>query len=78
MSLSVDVVWDGSVFRPETPPDLPINSRHTLPIQPPNAEDTTRKPLSALEVLRNAKLECPPDFSTRWEEYLNDDFAARG
>jgi hypothetical protein len=64
-------VFDGTVLRPETPLDLAPNTRVRLTIEP-----SAEAPPVASSFLRTAlalKLDGPPDWSDRLEDYLYGD-----
>jgi len=64
--------FDGEVFRPEGPVGLSPNTqvRITVELAEPNPE---RRKASFLDTARSLKLQGPPDWSSRFEEYLYGD-----
>ena len=68
MSQTLDATFDGNVFRPDTPVELKPNTRVRITIEP--AESSGQKSESFLQVARSLKLQGPPDWSSRLEEYL--------
>ncbi len=73
MSHTLKATFDGNVFRPDEPVGLRPNTRVRLIVEP--AEDPERRPQSFLRVARSLKLEGPPDWSSRLDEYL---YGAKG
>ena len=71
MSYKIETVFDGEVFRPETPIVLPLNTRATLTIETDaEPKKKTEKPVSFFEVALSLHLEGPPDFVEDLDEYL--------
>lgn len=68
MSQTLEATFDGSVFRPDTPVELKPNTRVRITIEA--AETSAREPESFLQVARSLKLQGPPDWSSRLDEYL--------
>lgn len=69
MSRTLEVVYDGSVFRPTTPPDLKPNTRYTISIQeelPVRAEETAWEVLHRLA----GSVAGPEDGSQEHDHYL--------
>ena len=64
--------FDGEVFRPEEPVSLSPNTqvRITVELATPSSG---RKKKSFLDTARSLKLQGPPDWSSRFEEYLYGD-----
>ena len=65
MVLTIDAIFDGQVFRPIQPITLPTNLRVQIAV---TAEEMPV--LSFLDVAESLKLEGPPDWSARLDEYL--------
>ena len=74
MSCKIETVFDGEVFRPETPVDLPPNTRATLTVEAGNRtdapKDTTSDPYDFIQVTLSFHLESPPDFVENLDKYL--------
>ncbi len=68
MSQTLEAIFDGSVFRPDSPVELEPNTRVRIIIE--SAETPEQKPESFLRVARSLKLQGPPDWSSRLDEYL--------
>jgi hypothetical protein len=68
----LNATFDGEVFRPEEPVSLSPNTqvRITVELATPNSG---RKKKSFLDTARSLKLQGPPDWSSRFEEYLYGD-----
>jgi hypothetical protein len=69
MTTSIDATFDGNVFRPATPvqlsPNTPVRlTIETLPSQTHEAE-------SFLQAARAGKIEGPPDWASRLDDYLS-------
>jgi hypothetical protein len=65
----VNATYDGEVFHPDEPVEIPPNTRVTLSVDEP-AEEKTGEPYSFLKAVRAANLEGPPDWSERLDHYL--------
>lgn len=68
MSTSIEATFDGSVFRPSTPVMLSPNTQVRLTV-----ETLTAEPIAGTSFLRTAramKVEGPPDWASRFDEYL--------
>jgi predicted DNA-binding antitoxin AbrB/MazE fold protein len=59
MSQTIEAIFDGQVFHPVEPLDIEPNTRVTVHIETPERDE--REPYAFLSVLREAKLEGPPD-----------------
>lgn len=68
MSATIDLIYDGTMFRPERPVDLEPNTRVRVTIE--STEAVAPKKRSFLQTARALKLDGPPDWSARLEEYL--------
>jgi predicted DNA-binding antitoxin AbrB/MazE fold protein len=68
MSITIDLIYDGMTFRPEGPVDLEPNTRVRVTIE--STEAVVPKKRSFLQTARALKLDGPPDWSARLEEYL--------
>jgi hypothetical protein len=68
MSQTLDATFDGNVFRPDQPIELEPNTRVRITIEtnPPSEQE----PQSFLRIARSLKLEGPPDWSSRLDDYL--------
>ncbi len=62
LSQTLDAIFDGDVFRPDSPVELEPNTRVRIIIEA--AETPAQKPESFLQVARSLKLEGPPDWSS--------------
>ena len=71
MSKTLEAVFDGEVLRPDEPIDLAPNTRVRVTIEPAGQRRGEAK--SFLRTARALKLEGPPDWSTRLDEYLYGD-----
>lgn len=69
MSQTLQATFDGSVFRPDRPPiALKANTRVRITID--SVEGCGQDSESFLSVARSLKLQGPPDWSSRLDEYL--------
>ena len=68
MSRILEAIFDGNVFRPDSPVELEPNTRVRIIIE--FVEAPEKKPESFLRVARSLKLQGPPDWSSRLDEYL--------
>jgi hypothetical protein len=76
MSTTIHATFDGQVLRPEEPIALAPNTRVRITIEP-DVEPEPPKPKtggSFLKVARTLKLEGPPDWSERLDDYLYGGF----
>ena len=71
MSITVDAIFDGSVFRPLSPVSLPENTRVRLTFDLP--VEQTGVPGSFLETAFALNLQGPPDWASNPEKYLARD-----
>jgi predicted DNA-binding antitoxin AbrB/MazE fold protein len=73
MTRSVDVIYDGEVFRPQQPLDLKANSRHTIEIQiddaPAPVEPEAKTLWEWLDEM-SGTVEGPADWSEEHDHYL--------
>ena len=65
MSLTVDAVFDGKVFRPSSP--IPLQPNTHVRIEVISDEEPA---VSFLEVAQSLALSGPPDWSAKLDEYL--------
>ena len=65
MVVTVDAVFDGRVFLPVQPIQLPANTRVQIAV---TADE--QLPVSFLDVAEALALEGPPDWSLQLDEYL--------
>jgi len=65
---TIDLIYDGTTFRPEGPVDLEPNTRVRVTIE--SMEAVAPKRRSFLQTARALKLDGPSDWSARLEEYL--------
>jgi predicted DNA-binding antitoxin AbrB/MazE fold protein len=72
MSRTVTVVYDGEVFRPVEPVDLPPNTRRRVTIADETEEQTHgAPPRSVQRILERARaLDLPPDLAAQHDHYL--------
>jgi hypothetical protein len=68
MTATLNAVFDGEVLRPEEPLALPPNTRVRITVETPGHEE--RQTGSFLQTAEALKLDGPPDWSSRLEEYL--------
>ena len=66
MSLTIEAVFDGKAFLPVTPVAIEPNTRVRISV---DAQDE-RAPTSFLETARSLKLDGPPDWAEKLDEYL--------
>lgn len=62
--------WDGKVFRPREPLALPPNTDVMLLVETPRQK--TGEPGSFFRFARSLNLDGPPDWSERFDEYLEE------
>lgn len=70
MTKTLGAVYDGKVLLPEEPLDLQPNTRVRITLETestPGAE-----PYSFLDTAQSLRLDGPPDWSERIEDYLQD------
>ena len=71
MGKALTAVYDGKVLTPDEPLDVAPNTRVRLRIESPTHDKSgAGKKKSFLETARSLKLEGPPDWSARLEDYL--------
>jgi hypothetical protein len=70
MSAPIPATFDGQVFRPSGPVNLPPDTPVELIVVPMHDEVKPGEPGYALWLISQAKLDRPPDWSTNWEKYL--------
>jgi hypothetical protein len=77
MSTSIEATFDGSVFRPSTPVMLSPNTQVRLTVETLTVEAGAGA--SFLQTARAMKIEGPPDWASRFDEYLygEDESSAR-
>ena len=77
MTTSIEATFDGSVFRTATPVALSPNTPVRLTIE--TLPSTTAPSGSFLRTARDLKIEGPPDWASRFDDYLygEDDDRAR-
>ncbi len=68
MSDTILAIFDGTVFRPTQPVSLEPNTSVRLTIEP--IASPPEKPASFLQIALAQRLEGPPDWATKLEEYL--------
>lgn len=67
MATRVRATYDGRVLRPDEPLDLAPDTRVTIVV-----EESNGAPISFLKAARSLRLQGPPDWSERLEDYLYD------
>ncbi len=65
MDLTIDAIYDGKVLLPMEPLHIKPDTRVRISVLSRNGE-----PLSFLEVARSLRLDGPPDWSEKTDEYL--------
>lgn len=75
MPRTIHALYDGSVFRPDQPPDLPPNTRVLIQVESEGHEPVA--PYSFLRFARSLNMEGPADWSERVEEELYGDKTGR-
>ncbi|MEZ4712499.1 MAG: antitoxin family protein [Caldilineaceae bacterium] len=65
MTMMIEAVYDGKVFLPTGPLTLAPNTRVKISIETDGGE-----PFSFLGVAQSLKLDGPPDWSAKLDEYL--------
>jgi hypothetical protein len=66
MSLVIEAVFDGKAFQPVTPVAIAPNTRVRISVDSQHEQ----APKSFLETARSLKLDGPPDWTERLDEYL--------
>lgn len=67
MTITIDALFDGTVFRPIEPIELEPNAHVRITVR---TVATTKRRGSFLQTARSLKLDGPPDWSANIEEYL--------
>jgi hypothetical protein len=67
MTKTIEAVFDGEAFRPDSPVEIPPNTRVRLTIESPVSSPAAG---SFLRTARSLKLSGPPDWSANLEDYL--------
>ncbi|MFL6198036.1 MAG: antitoxin family protein [Thermoanaerobaculia bacterium] len=70
MTKTLDALYDGKAFLPEEPLDLQPNTRVRITVETDPAPQA--EPYSFLDMAQTLRLEGPPDWSERIEDYLRD------
>lgn len=70
MTKTLDAVYDGKALLPEEPLDLQPNTRVRITVEAESAPQA--EPYSFLDTAQALRLEGPPDWSERIEDYLQD------
>ena len=68
MTLQIQAIYDGEVFRPERPLDLPVDSKVCLTIQV--SDSRSAEPYSFLNAAESLNLPGPADWSANVRDYL--------
>jgi len=76
MKVKINAIFDGKALLPEEDIDLEPNTRVSVIIE--SNEQDEKKTLSFLKTARNLKLDGPPDWSTRLDEYLYGEMTDAG
>jgi predicted DNA-binding antitoxin AbrB/MazE fold protein len=66
MTLTIDAIYDGQVFRPAKPVDLKPNTPVTISVIYAGGEQSA----SFLDVAQSLQLDGPPDWSQNLDDYL--------
>jgi hypothetical protein len=69
MQHTIEAVFDGEVFRPDTKPDLEPNKRYTLTVEEPKAEEHADNAWAYLRSIAGT-VEMPEDWSAEHDHYL--------
>lgn len=75
MSTTLYAMFDGEVLRPDQPLQIAPNTRVRLTIE---TEPVQKRPASFLRTARSMKVDGPPDWSARLDDYLYGDESGRG
>jgi hypothetical protein len=70
MATTIEATYDGQVFRPAGPVELPPNTTVRITVEP-----IPGPPTSFLRTARSLNLEGPPDWASRLEDYLDGEEA---
>lgn len=77
MTATLEAIFDGAVLRPEEPLALAANTRVRITLETlPPATATDTPPRSFLQTARALRLDGPPDWSEKLDDYLHGDKAA--
>lgn len=76
MGKMIEVIFDGVVFRPTEPIDLPANTRVRITIEILGDAAEQVEPYSFLDTAMSLNLEGPADWSTNIDKYLYGDLGA--
>ena len=68
MTKTLEATFDGAVFRPDEPVGLQPNTRVQIIVTVKPASE--HEPKSFLRVARSLRLQGPPDWSSRLDDYL--------
>jgi predicted DNA-binding antitoxin AbrB/MazE fold protein len=68
MTKTLEATFDGAVFRPDEPVELQPNTRVQIIVTVKPTQDEESK--SFLKVARSLRLQGPPDWSSRLDDYL--------
>lgn len=69
MVKEIEALYDGLVFRPTEKLNLKLNTRAKLLVEFELSDEAS--PVSFLDTALSLKLDGPPDWSSRIEDYLN-------
>ncbi|HET9495965.1 MAG TPA: hypothetical protein VFR15_17190 [Chloroflexia bacterium] len=69
---TVSVVFDGGVFRPDTPLKLEPNTRYVAVIRPEQPEENGAGNVWELLARHAGTVEAPPDWASEHDHYLYD------
>jgi hypothetical protein len=69
MHETLEAIFDGSVFRPETTPKLPPNTRCTITVEDIADEDQEEDAWSVLEAMAGT-VEAPKDWASEHDHFL--------
>jgi hypothetical protein len=70
MTTTVRATFDGEVFRPEEPVELPANTAVELTVNAPPSASSDTEPYAWLDLLQTARLSGPSDASENLDAYL--------
>lgn len=71
MNQTIEAIFDGKVIRPDQPLMLAVNTRIKVTIEP--LVEISPPSRSFLRTARSLKLQGPPDWSARLDDYLYGD-----
>lgn len=66
---TIDATFDGNVFRPDVPVEIPANTRVRLTVQA-NESHSGQAAVSFFDVAKSLQIEGPADWASNLEEYM--------